>query len=95
MILQTDWVKDVNAGNLWDALFGPTYAIVGEAGFALFATAVTATALFAWTRSLVAVGSWLAIISGVVLTALPPRAAFVGYVLLAVAMALGLYEIIK
>lgn len=95
-LLQLDGgAQDFINGNWLEALLGTFTSVWGTAGFALFVGGVLGMGILTWSQSIALTATWLALTAGVVLTAAPPTAAYIGYILLAIAVALGLYNIVK
>ena len=87
------WLDYWADGDWWDAVFDPFFEIIGEGVWALLVAFAVGYALYAWTGTLIIPSVLLALLGGIVITALPPQAAIIGAILVATAMAMALMEI--
>lgn len=90
----TPWVDKVLSGDWFGALLDPLVNLVGMPVVASMFGGAVFLGLWSWSQSFVLTATWLALFATIVLARAPPSVALVGWVALALALALGLYGVI-
>lgn len=90
-----DAISYFEEAEFWDAIFEPIYATMGYTGFGMMAGTVIVLSLYSWTGTLLMPAIVLALFGGTMILAAPPAAAYIGTIMVAVAVATAFYTIYR